>query len=1725
MKKMLKKILAFTLTLALLFGLFPPVELNLGNGLKINLNDLNLGLSTPAHAAGALTTSVPGLTATWTDASNSKGNANWSASGNTITGEATGYTQYVISSKTITTQLILTNDLGSEATLAFEYTKTAGSLKGITNATTGSHSVVLSNGGSLTITFTSPKGNSTGTLQLTNISLQSTATGNVTTTFAPAENGSYTVDGTTITAPTEFTKGVAETYAVVATPAPDYKFFGWYNETTQKYLSNTANTSLVIPEAATVYPVFILENAALFGVGGTQYYDLNKACAAASSGSTKMVVLLNNGTLPADDYTIPSGVTLLIPYNSDNTAHGAKASCTSIYGSLFSGTEVAWVKPTAFRTLTMSEGATITVNGAIEVGGQHAADNGGGPSCGAPTGPLGFIRMEENTNITINNGAALYCWGFITGDGSVTANDGATIYENFQLTDFRGGSQAGDMANGVFPLSQYYVQNIEVQLTLYAGATEYAATSIFTLSNPYTSNVAFIAKSGAMFNLTGGYVVKRYDGSTDRLEVELYGNMTMSPVSLEIANININSAEYDLGINSNIGMVIKSGSNVTIAQDLVFMPGSVIEVEQDATCTLDSGVNVYIYDADQWGIFAFGGGYSDYTNHTGYFQNLNKKLLPVIYAPGRTYVRTEADLVDAKIVVNGTMDASAGYVYTTAGGANIISEGGGKLILGAKGSEEKTYQFVQDTTQPGNTETITYTASGSDGNDFLATITINPVWLKNKDGSYLKTADGGANTYVYRGGKWVCDVGEGCNGHHTPKDDSVVTAPTCTEKGYTTYTCSVCGDSYTDNEVAANGHADETTKDHKCDTCGYEMSTCSDSDDADHECDHCGKDGITDHVYGTEWKNDTTNHWHECACGAKSEEAAHADEATKDHKCDTCGYEMSECADSDTDHKCDECTAEMNMNQHQDAENDGDHLCDYGCGATLSACGDTNPKDHICDTDSACTAHNSGDNSHADGDKNHACDYGCAEVIGTCEDKDLDHDCDYGCDKVYGTCEDTDKDHACDYGCDKVYGTCEDSDKDHDCDYGCDKAYGICEDADKDHKCDYGCDKFHGTCEDKDLDHDCDYGCTKYFGVHVDGTDDDHLCDYGCGKAADEGCYDAADDGNHKCDECGAENVTTCSDSNPKDHICDTDSACTAHNSGDKSHVDGDKNHACDYGCAEVIGTCEDADKDHDCDYGCDKAYGTCEDKDLDHDCDYGCDKVYGTCEDADKDHDCDYGCDKAYGACEDADKDHDCDYGCDKVYGTCEDKDLDHDCDYGCDKAYGTCEDADKDHDCDYGCDKVYGTCEDADKDHDCDYGCDKAYGACEDTDKDHACDYGCDKAYGTCEDADKDHDCDYGCDKVYGTHADSAEDADHACDYGCQAVLEECVDNDKDHACDNGCDKVYGTCEDKDLDHECDYGCEKSYGEHADGPDDNHVCDYCQGDVGDECYGGTASCTKEAICAECGQPYGESLGHTEVIDAAVAPDCTNTGLTEGKHCSVCDEVLVAQEVVNATGHSGTVTITPATCTEKGCGKGVCDICGETFFYQEIPAKGHTHQSYGHDAAEHWSICGVCGETFDEAAHSFDATNKCMCGLQNVFVDCNKNIEYSVYKNIVTVEYDLACKAGYLKDGQYVEILAEKNEDGSYSFEVPTDVTSIVIVVIGDVNQDGTLSIADKTLLDAYLADPENAPLDEIQKFAADVNGNGAINSVDRILLARAVMSTTNSIYKPFAWNTGEGA
>ncbi len=165
------------------------------------------------------------------------------------------------------------------------------------------------------------------------------------------------------------------------------------------------------------------------------------------------------------------------------------------------------------------------------------------------------------------------------------------------------------------------------------------------------------------------------------------------------------------------------------------------------------------------------------------------------------------------------------------------------------------------------------------------------------------------------------------------------------------------------------------------------------------------------------------------------------------------------------------------------------------------------------------------------------------------------------------------------------------------------------------------------------------------------------------------------------------------------------------------------------------------------------------------------------------------------------------------------------------------------------------------------------------------------------------------------------------------------------------------------------CD-SCEKTVSIVYNGNHSEHECvEEIVPDVAPTCT--TTGFTEGKRCSVCGEilvspEIIDALGHTEVIDAAVAPTCTTTGLTEGKHCSVCNEVLVAQTVVDALGHTGG----NATCTQRA----QCERCGVE--YGEL-AEHITAEEIFYNETEHWLEC-VCGQKFEVKAHDLNADGSC---------------------------------------------------------------------------------------------------------------------------------------------------
>ena len=688
MKQVFKRFLSLALAMLMVLTLLPAMTTTAWaetTGTVTGLADENIGLSFTGDADDA-----------------------WSANGTSITGSATS-TGGTCSDTSYKSTLTITNKKSTTATLSFDYSieQNSGkiSVDGTEVSSGASFTKELAANESVKVYIQSGSTSAATKITLTNVVLVSDV--NATATFVPAANGTYTVDGKRITEEYSKTQSSMTPYKVVATPADGYQFLGWYNVTTGKCIATAATTALNIESDCTVTAKFVSKSLALFETGGQRFADLNEAVAYARANGQSKITLASDGSI-SGTYTIPAGITLLIPFDEAGTLYtDAPAAIRTTPAS----------KP--FRTLTMSEGTSITVNGAISLGGRYFA--AGGSQQGHPVGDYGYIKMADNSSITVKKGGNLYAWGFISGSGSVLAESGATVYEFYQIADFRGGNASSGMGHGVFPFSQYFVQNIEVPLTLNAGANEKVYSGVFAMNTTYTTAINFIGNDG-MFKVESGSFTKDYDEKTDRLVFTVNGKAALNTLSLTLASMDVNSASYVLPITNNITINIQSG-NVTINQDAALLAGVEVNIAEGAGLTVANGKNIYFYDSDEWNSDNFVWGPC--------------KFKSVAYAPGKAYNRTNNDLVDAKMDVNGSVTA-IGSIYTTKGGADICSSNGtGKYIQqGTPGTAAKTYQ---------------YNANGNKA----VTIPITAAKLHNADGTYTetKTAKAG-DTINYVNGVW-----------------------------------------------------------------------------------------------------------------------------------------------------------------------------------------------------------------------------------------------------------------------------------------------------------------------------------------------------------------------------------------------------------------------------------------------------------------------------------------------------------------------------------------------------------------------------------------------------------------------------------------------------------------------------------------------------------------------------------------------------------------------------------------------------------------------------------------------------------------------------------------------------------------------------------------------------------------------------------------------------------
>ncbi len=538
------------------------------------------------------------------------------------------------------------------------------------------------------------------------------------------------------------------------------------------------NIQTTMPEYADGYRYYV-GNATAPGIGvckigDTHYKTLEEALQVVNSNTTAATIVMTNSyTLPKGNYVLPSHAILLVPYN---------ASQSSMLGIQVKRNST-WTAPSPYMTLSFAEGVNFTIKGNMEIGGEMCSKE---DHPGSVCGPYGHLHLDENVRVNVEAGAALYAWGYVTGDGIIDIKKDARVYEAFQIGDWKGGSCSNNMLNNkerVFPVTHYYYQNIECELIYHAGVRAYGSLGVDFPSFGVTAEINSVQLVGirgitnetndnAMFlmdpaaNGENVWITKKYNPEEDRIYWTLNSNTTLSSLNVEIKvsmlDRSMNSADYVLPLPSNMTITLNSGV-LDMLYDVYLMPGLSLNIAKEAKLFIPTGQSMYVVDNDEW-LKGYGCGIG-YIHTPYYSPSWNGATSP------RAYLKNDkTHLPDAEIFVHGAIDIE-GNLYTTAGGAWIHStnEDAGKISFvnaaGANGTwntfetwsgerfEKPTYKAntvtsaqLTNTDADGNRTSFTQTVGTAKGKSFNY---INNQWVCLDEGCISTTTDGtGTHHYI-----------------------------------------------------------------------------------------------------------------------------------------------------------------------------------------------------------------------------------------------------------------------------------------------------------------------------------------------------------------------------------------------------------------------------------------------------------------------------------------------------------------------------------------------------------------------------------------------------------------------------------------------------------------------------------------------------------------------------------------------------------------------------------------------------------------------------------------------------------------------------------------------------------------------------------------------------------------------------------------------------------------
>ena len=479
------------------------------------------------------------------------------------------------------------------------------------------------------------------------------------------------------------------------------------------------------------------------------YYTIEDALDVATSGQT--IFVLNDTTFATQEIagvlyndvkfkTVKTGVTLLLPFNENDTVGhiGAGEDGSDNYNATAALTGTAKL----YKTLVIPEGIEVIVNGKLVVGAQTGKIDAGQRQ-NAVSG--NYCEISLGGTITLNN-ATLEVYGYIKGNGEITANN-TTVIENLYLSGWMGGTQSAvryignDKIDGAslaisgnlkidnptqFPFSQYELRSIQSRITINKGSKLQGYAKIATgkleqlgglVKVPAQINEAYLTfissdasnASSGLFRLVGNNskIIKSMSG--DRVRFDLFDEINDGYTSLSVKvikkTVNMTSEKVFFPIDGRTDITLKNGATFTQSYMFKALPGATITVESGGIYNLNG--TLVMYDKS--------------------FTDIS------------TYPYPGASRGDAKLIVNGTMNVNGAL------GGNVTSDNAGVVAVGVNATISGVHSAEGEGTMVRSGIYIVFTF-----NDICG-VTKSPVFVNADNSTVAAEID---RTYNYSNGTW-----------------------------------------------------------------------------------------------------------------------------------------------------------------------------------------------------------------------------------------------------------------------------------------------------------------------------------------------------------------------------------------------------------------------------------------------------------------------------------------------------------------------------------------------------------------------------------------------------------------------------------------------------------------------------------------------------------------------------------------------------------------------------------------------------------------------------------------------------------------------------------------------------------------------------------------------------------------------------------------------------------